>query len=282
MTARADADEATGAFGDLLRRWRTHRGLSQLSLAHDAELSPRHLSFLENGRSNPSRAMIVKLSEALSVPLRERNRLLLSAGYAPGYSERGVGDPEMAQVRRAIDALLERHAPYPAYAMDGAWNVIAANRWHRMLVGLLAPEEIEGSGNILKLVFDPRLLRPHIENWNECAPVILRRAERQLSAPHPHPELEKIFTEIRGLPDVEPLAAGAADPARSDLFIPIALRFGDRVVRWMTTVLTFGAAIDVTLEELVVECFFPSDAESESTYATFVTSVDEVAGPDQR
>ncbi|HVS29820.1 MAG TPA: helix-turn-helix domain-containing protein [Thermoanaerobaculia bacterium] len=273
MLRSKETAETRGTFGGLLRRWRHHRGFSQLDLAHQAELSPRHLSFLENGRANPSRAMIVKLSETLTVPLRERNRLLLSAGYAPGYSESSVDGPEMAQVRAAIDALLERHAPYPAYAMDGAWNVIAANRWHRMLVELLVPRESEGAGNILKLVFDPRLLRPHIENWDDCATVILRRVARQLSAPHPHPELEKIFAEIRGLPGVAPLAAGALDPGRSDLFIPIALRFGDRVVRWMTTVLTFGAAIDVTLEELVVECVFPADAESEAIYAAFAASV---------
>lgn len=270
MSADTTAMEMPHPFGALLRRWRNHRGFSQLGLAYEAGLSPRHLSFLENGRSHPSRAMIVRLSETLGVPLRERNHLLLSAGFAPAYSERGVDAPEMIQIRRTIDALLERHAPYPAYAMDGAWNVIISNDSHRILLDMMLGKESAASTNILNLVFDPRLLRPCIDNWEDCATVILRRVMRQLSTPNPHPELEQIFSGIRSHPDVERLLDGAIDPARSDLFIPIALRFGDHIVRWMTTVLTFGAPIDVMLEELVVECFFPADAESESVYTALV------------
>lgn len=257
-------------FGDLLRKWRSHRGFSQLKLAAEAELSPRHLSFLETGRSNPSRAMIVRLSETLAVPLRERNHLLLSAGYAPAYSERNVNDPEMAQVRRTIDALLQRHAPYPAYAMDGAWNVIAANRWHQLIVQSLLPHRENAGDNILRLVFDPDRLRPHIQNWEDCATIILQRVIRRLQAPDSHPELAKVFAGIRAFPGVEGLLTRAVDPARSSMFISIAVRIGDREVRWMTTVLTFGAAIDVTLEELVIECFFPADDESESVYAGLI------------
>lgn len=269
--ARRETAETASAFGELLRAWRAHRGQSQLALAHEAGLSPRHLSFLESGRANPSRAMVVRLSETLAIPLRERNALLLSAGFAPAYSEHAVDDAEMTQVRRAIAAVIERHAPFPAYAMDGAWNIVAANRWHDAFVGRLAGAR-SSERNVLRLVFDPDLLRPHIVNWEDCVSVILRRVARQLRGPRPHPELARIVAEIRALPGVEPLVGGAADPSRSDLFIPIAVRAGDFVVRWMTTVLTFGAAIDVTLEELVVECFFPADEDSEAAYAGLVSA----------
>jgi transcriptional regulator with XRE-family HTH domain len=254
-----------GPFGEMLRRWRRHRGYSQLELAHEAGMSPRHLSFLETGRSNPSRAMIGRLSESLDVPLRERNHLLLSAGYAPAYSERGIDSAQMTQVRRTIDLLLDRHDPYPAYAMDGGWNVLASNRSHRLLVQSLAGNG--DTGNVLRLVFDPAMLRPSIVNWEDCATVVLRRLLHQLGTPNPHRELTKTFAQLRSYPDVERLLKSAAEPADSGLFIPVSLRLGGQEVRWMTTILTFGAATDVNLEELVVECFFPADAESEATYA---------------
>ncbi len=260
MTAAAAS--ACFGFGETLRSWRRHRGLSQLDLSLESGVSPRHLSFLETGRSSPSQEMVLRLLDTLDVPLWDRNRVLLAAGFAPAYGESSLDDENLAQVRRAVRLLLDRHEPYPAYAMDGAWNVIDANRPYRDFLDSLDADPAE-TRNLLRLLCAPHLLRPLVVNWQEVTRTVLRRVRRQLDAPEPPATLAAVVDEIRSYPGVETLLRAAGAPARQDVLIPVAVRTGDTTLRWMTTLVTFSGALDVTLDELVVECFFPADAETE-------------------
>lgn len=260
---RGAVDGSSNGFGDALRSWRRHRGYSQLELSVEAGISSRHLSFLETGRARPSCEMVYLLLGTLDVPLRERNRILLAAGFAPGYTESTLDGDEMGQVRRAVRLLLDRHQPYPAYAMDGAWNVLEANAPFWRLTEAVLPLPRGAPLNILRLFFSPELLRPHVVDWESSAREVLRRVGRQLAAPVPPRQLAEIVEEIRGYPGVADLAEGLVDPSRFGIFVPVAIRMGDRTARWMTTIVTFGGALDVTLDDLVVECFFPADPATE-------------------
>ena len=258
--ALAEEESLTPAgFGEALRSWRRERGLSQFQLALVAEVSPRHLSFLETGRSRPSREMVFRLAEALDVPLRSRNELFLVAGFAPVHSESTFSEERMAPIRRVVGVLLDRHDPYPAYVMDGAWNVLAGNRAHEAFLEALLPRASAGPTNILRLLFSPELLRPFVLNWEEVARAVLLRALAQVRGPHRSEALKAILREISQYPGVEGLASGGPTSATTELFIPVTLRQGSQESRWITTLLTFGAATDVTLSEIVVECFFPAD-----------------------
>lgn len=259
-------------FGASLRVWRRHRGLSQLDLSLKAGISSRHVSFLETGRSSPSRDMVHILQETLRVPLRERNRMLLAAGYAPAYSESDLDDNAMWQVKKAVRMLLDRHEPYPAYAMDGAWNLVDANATFTALLRRLLPGVGEEEKNILRLFLSPRLLRPFAVDWEPAARAVLLRAQRQLEAPEPTDELAAVLQEVRRYEGVEDLLRNPVDPSRFEVFIPVALRMGDTVARWMTTIITFGGVVDVTLDSLVIECFFPADPETEAYVESFSTA----------
>jgi len=240
--------------------------MSQLDLALRADVSTRHLSFVETGRSNPSREMVLLLCEVLEVPLRERNALLEAAGYAPMYRETGLSDPELEQVRRVVEFMLASHEPYGAVAIDRLWNVKMANRSHdRLLDALLddaADERVRS--NLLRLVFDPGGVRPAIENWEEVARSIIDRVHRELRG-HRDAEAEAMIEELLGYPDV-PQRWRAPDltrPAR--LVIPIRLRTDDLELSLFSAVTTLGTPRDVTLQELRIETFFPTDEASEQT-----------------
>ncbi len=261
MSPTATAGPAAG-FGEALRGWRQHRGLSQLGLSLEAGISPRHLSFLETGRSTPSQEMVRRLLDTLDVPLWDRNRLLLAAGYAPLYRESSLDDENLSQVRRAVRLMLERHEPYPAYAMDGAWNVIDANAGHQAVVDSFG-EDAEEARNILRLICAPHLLRPYLVNWEEVTGAVLRRVRRQLDAPEPPAALAAVVEEVCAYPGVRELLQTSGLTARQDLFVPLEITNGERTQRWMTTLVTVGGALDVALDDLVIECFFPADEESE-------------------
>ena len=249
-------------FGDALRSWRQHRGLSQLDLSLEAGVSSRHLSFLETGRSSPSQEMVRRLLDTLDVPLWDRNRLLLAAGFAPVYGESRLDDKHLGQVRRAVRLVLERHEPYPAYAVDGAWNVIEANRTFETFLDAFGDRRQEAS-NVLRLMCSPDLLRPMILNWEEVTGSILRRVRRQLDAPEPPAALAAVVAEMCEYPGVQELLSGARHPDRRDLFVPLEVYNGETTQRWMTTLVTIGGALDVALDDLVIECFFPADEETE-------------------
>ena len=253
--------ERASPVGQLLKQWRSVRRMSQLELALEAGVSARHLSFVETGRSRPSREMVMLLAEVLAVPLRERNALLEAAGYAGYYREAGLSDPELAHVRQVIDFILERHEPYSAVAVDRHWNVLIANRPHeRMLAHLLDGRSIDEStaGNLLRLTFDPDGLRPCIANWEEVARALLDRVHREIGRSSDE-ESEALLEELLSYPGV-PDRWRVPDLTRSPpVVIPIRLRAGELELALFSAITTLGTALDVTLHELRIESFFPAD-----------------------
>jgi transcriptional regulator with XRE-family HTH domain len=243
--------------GDLLRSWRRRRNVSQLELSSGAAVSSRHLSFIETGRSKPSREMIVYLSEQLEIPLRERNQLLLAAGYAPAYGERSLDDADMEPAREALDRFLRAHQPFPAVVVDGRWNIVAGNEAVAMLTEGCAPELLTPPANALRLTLHPDGMAPRIVNLAEWSGHLLQRLRRQ-AAITGDPEVEQLHDELGAYPGVS-LDPPPVDDDDADIVLPLRLRDGDRELAWISTVSTFGTAVDVTLAELSIEAFYPAD-----------------------
>lgn len=238
-------------FGALLRQWRTRRRVSQLDLAIAAGVSARHVSFLETGRSRPSREMVLRLAEWLDVPLRERNPLLLAAGFAPSYPVRPLDDPALAPVRAAVDAVLAGYEPYPALAVDRGWHLVAANRAVAPLTALASALLRTPPVNALRLSLHPDGLAPHILNLAEWRGHLLGRLAREAAL---DPELAGLHRELTGYP------GGTAAPPEQAVAVPLRLRLGGRELAFLSTVTTFGTALDVTAAELSIEAFLPADA----------------------
>jgi transcriptional regulator with XRE-family HTH domain len=253
-TARAERTQPLH-IGDHLREWRQRRHLSQLDLAVDAEISARHLSFVETGRAAPSRDMVLKLTERLNVPLRERNVLLVAAGFAPAFPQRSLDDPMLKSARQAIDLVLKAHEPNPALAYDRHWNLVTANR---MVAPLLEgiPERLLGQPfNVLRLAFHPEALAPRTVNLAEWCGHLLERLHRQCEATA-DPELIKLYNELRAFP----LPARSAPlPPDNNVAIPLKLRHNGEVLSFISTTMVFGTPVDITLSELALETFFPAD-----------------------
>jgi transcriptional regulator with XRE-family HTH domain len=246
--------------GDLLREWRQRRRLSQLDLACEADISTRHLSFLETGRSQPSRDMVLHLAEYLEVPLRERNLLLVAAGYAPVFPERSLSDPALAPARQAVDLVLAGHEPYPALAVDRHWTLVAANKAVAPLLAGVAAELLQPPVNVLRLSLHPQGLAPRIVNLAEWRAHILERLRHQvdLSA---DPVLVALMEELRGYP----MPGGQPRPpaARKDyagVVVPLELASEEGTLALFSTTTVFGTPVDITLSELALETFFPADA----------------------
>jgi transcriptional regulator with XRE-family HTH domain len=258
---RSPMSVATRPIGELLRAWRERRRMSQLALALAADVSSRHVSFIETGRSRPSREMVLRLAERLDVPLRERNRLLLAAGFAPAYPERDLDDPELARMRHAVDLVLTGHEPYPALAFDRHWNLVTSNRAVAPLLAGVAPDLLTPPVNVLRLSLDPTGLAPRIVNLPEWREHLLERLRRQADTTA-DPALDALLTELRSLP--EPAAAKPTPPDQSfaagGLVVPLRLRTADGVLSLLSTTTVFGAPLDVTLSELAIEAFYPADA----------------------
>jgi transcriptional regulator with XRE-family HTH domain len=245
--------QSTHSVGTLLRQWREHRKLSQLALALDANVSTKHVSFIESGRSVPSRDMVVALSEVLDVPLRGRNALLLAAGYAPMYSQHSLDAPELAAARRAVDLLLAGHEPYPAIAIDRHWNLVTANRAFAPIVSGIAPALLAPPVNVLRLGLHAEGLAPRIVNLAEWRAHVLHRLRDQIDA-SADPVLVALHAELGG---------SLSTPARpADLVATLRLRAGDGVLSFISTTTILGSPLDVTLSELAIESFFPADAET--------------------
>ena len=257
MNAHASAARAERAkplhVGEHLREWRQRRHLSQLDLAVDAEISARHLSFVETGRAAPSREMVLRLAERLEVPLRERNVLLVAAGFAPAFPQRALDDPALKSARQAIDLVLKAHEPNPALAYDRHWNLVSANR---MVAPLLdgVPERLLGQPfNILRLAFHPEGLAPRTVNLAEWAAHLLERLHRQCEATA-DPELLRLYQDLKRYPI--PARAG---PISADNVAPFKLRHNGEVLSFISTTMVFGTPVDITLSELALETFFPAD-----------------------
>lgn len=243
--------------GGLLREWRQRRRMSQLDLALVAEVSTRHLSFVETGRSRPSPELVLHLAEHLDVPLRERNSLLLAAGYAPRYHETPLASRDMAPVRAALDRILAGHEPFPAVVVDARWNLVTANRPAFELMSTLVNDRLlQQPVNTLRITLHPDGLAPHIENLAEYSAHLLARLDRQAVASGDD-WLRDLASELRSYPGVVD-ALVPADTA-SLLFVPFMLRTGAGVLRFFSTIATFGTALDITVADLAIESFFPAD-----------------------
>ncbi|MGW3992833.1 helix-turn-helix domain-containing protein [Amycolatopsis sp. NPDC004772] len=241
--------------GELLREWRDRRRISQLDLAISADISTRHLSFVETGRSKPSRDMVLRLGEHLDVPLRERNRLLLAAGYAPAYTETALSDPELDAVRRAVRQLLAGHEPYPAAVVDRNWDLVDANAAVGLFVAGIPPEL---TTNVLRATLHPDGMAPHILNLGEWRAHLLGRLRRQVTQTA-DAGLAELLDELRGYP-CEQAVPEVEVPGPGDIFVPLKFRHDGVDLTFFSTVATFGTPLDVTVAELVIESFFPADS----------------------
>ncbi len=248
--------QAALRIGDHLREWRQRRRMSQMDLALDAEISTRHLSFVETGRASPSRDMVLRLAERLEVPLRERNVLLVSAGFAPVFAERRLDDPALAPARAAVDLVLRGHEPYPAVAVDRHWTLIAANGAVAPLIDGVAPALLEPPVNVLRLSLHPHGLAPRIENLAEWRSRRLARLRQQIDLTG-DPLLVELLNDLRALPG--PRGPAAAGPDYGGVVVPMRLRTPAGTLQLFSTTTVFGMPVDVTLSELAIEAFYPAD-----------------------
>jgi transcriptional regulator with XRE-family HTH domain len=248
------------SFGAILRDWRRRRSLSQLALAAEAEVSQRHLSFIESGRSAPSRQMVVRLAERLDVPLRERNALLLAAGFAPAYRDRSADNPELQAAARAVELILKGHEPFPALAVDRHWSMAHANRAVAPLLSGVDPSLLRPPVNVLRLSLHPLGLAPRIANFREWRGHILARLARQIDASADR-DLVDLSEELRSYPvppGAKPYRPGHA-LALGGVAVPFQLLAEDGVLSFISTTTVFGTALDIGLSELAIESFFPAD-----------------------
>jgi transcriptional regulator with XRE-family HTH domain len=246
-------------FGDYLRHWRQHRRLSQLDLAQEAEISTRHLSFVETGRSVPSREMVLRLAERLDVPLRERNALLVAAGYAPMYRERRLDDPAFAPARQAVELILKSHEPYPAFAVDRHWNLVAANRMVPVMLAGADPSLLQqGQANVLRLSLHPKGVAPRIANLAQWRNHIFERLRQQIQATGDG-TLTALLEELRGYPVPEGAAEVHMEGEHLGVVMPFKYRTDQGILNFISTTTIFGTPVDVTLQELAMETFFPAD-----------------------
>jgi transcriptional regulator with XRE-family HTH domain len=246
--------------GELIRSWRQRRSLTQLELSLMSAISTRHLSFVETGRSQPSREMILHLAEQLEVPLRERNSLLLAAGYAPLYRERPLTDDDMAPVRAALDRFLRAHEPYPALVVDTHWDIVAVNDALGILTEGVASELLVPPANALRVALHPDGMAPFTVNFAEWSADILHALHRR-AVTTGDPRLEELYEELSGYPDVhlEPPPVGNVG---REVVLPLVLRRGDRELSFLSTIATFGTATDITLASLAIEAFYPANAQT--------------------
>ncbi len=256
----ATASRAQSPVGELLRQWRERRRISQLDLSIQADISTRHLSFVETGRSAPSRDMVLHLADNLEVPLRERNQLLLAAGYAPVYGESALDAPQMAAVRQAVRLVLKAHEPYPAVVVDRKWNLVDANETISLLTAGAAPELLAPPVNALRLSLHPQGMAPRIVNLGEWRTHLLSRLRREVAVTA-DPDLTALYDELSDYPG-DDAAPHAEVPGPGDVVVPLRIRTEVGELRFFGTVATFGTPVDITVAELSIESFFPADPET--------------------
>ena len=254
--------------GQLVKHWRERRRLSQLTLAVDAEISTRHLSFIETGRAQPSRDMVLLLARALDVPPRGRNDLLTAAGYAPVYRETALDAPEMADVRRALDFTLRQQEPFPGLVIDGHWNLLMTNRGASRLMSLFLSSEdvaaVGGRPNAMRLFYHPRGMRPYIVNWEATAAALIQWLHLDLARGIGDAETRRLLEELLSYPDVPQKWRTLDLDITPAPFLAVEMRKGDLDIKFFSTLASLGVPYDITLHELRVECFFPADAASET------------------
>lgn len=248
--------------GPMLREWRTRRRKSQFDLAGESHVSPRHLSFVETGRAQPSRDMVLLLAEHLDIPLRERNVLLTAAGFAPIFPQRPLESPEMAAARQTVELVLAGHEPFPALAVDRHWNLVASNRAVTVLLTGINSEQLQPPINVLRLSLHPAGLAPKIANYHEWRNHLLARLDRQIETSG-DPVLHELSRELRSLP-ASPLSAPVPEKAAAydGIAIPFELLTDAGKLTFLSTTTVFGTPVDITLAELAIESFFPADSRT--------------------
>ncbi|MFD6682593.1 helix-turn-helix domain-containing protein [Micromonospora parva] len=245
------------AVGELLRQWRKRRGLSQLDLAIAADVSARHVSLVETGKSTPSADMILRLADQLHVPLRDRNQLLLAAGFAPRYAQRPLDDIALSGALDAVRRVLRAHEPYPALVFDRRWNILLTNSAVDPFFAQVAPDLLRPPVNLIRLGLDPRGLASLVVNLADVRAVFRSRVARQLAAA-PDATLAALYRELLGPRPEEP----TSERVDADVVLPMIIRVGDRELRLFSTITTFGTPTDITIEEIAIESYYPADAES--------------------
>lgn len=259
--------------GDLLRDWRQRRRLSQLALAIDADISQRHLSFVESGRSLPSRDMVLRLTEQLDVPLRERNAILMAAGFAPVYRDRPLSSPELAGARSIIQRILDGHDPHPALAIDRHWTLLAANRAVGVLLAGVADHLVAGAVNVLRVSLHPDGLASRVVNFHEWRSHIFKRLSHEIDV-SADPQLAALLDELKSYP----VPGAVRTPKKSeggdhaDIAVPLILTSERGPLSFLSTTTVFGTATDVTLSEVTIEAFFPADMETAKVMAEMVAA----------
>lgn len=253
-------------YGTTLKDWRFARRMSQLDLATVADVSQRHVSFLETGRAKPSREMVIHLAIALDVPLREQNAMLAAAGYAAEYPETQLTEPALDQVRGILETVLQAHEPFPAIVVDRGWDVVLSNaaaiRFTTSMIDPTNPVAVAGM-NALKLILHPEGVRDFIVNWKQVATAAMRRLDHEIASRPTDVVLQDLRTEVMSYPNVAELLQHPARPAADDLLVPFHYRIGDSELKLFSTIATIGEAHDITLEELRLESFFAADGETE-------------------
>lgn len=255
------------ALGRLLKEWRGRRGMSQLDLAVAARTTQRHLSFIESGRTAPTRDMILRLAATMDVPLRQQNALLLAGGYAPAWSERALTEPSLAMVSRALDHMLAQHEPFPAFVVDRRWNLLRANAGAARLSEFLLGPAAEDAApvNVAIALMSPEGLRPFIANWAEVALYFLRGVQADAQADGT-PETAELFDRLLALPDVGSLSEGWPLDEHPPPVLPMHFRHDGHSLRLFTTIATLGTPRDITLQEMRIECFFPVDDATDAVF----------------
>jgi transcriptional regulator with XRE-family HTH domain len=245
--------------GSLLREWRAARRLSQLDLAMDAGVSARHLSYVETGKAQPSREMVMRLADVLDMPLRERNALLVAAGYAPKYPETALSTPELAQVRHAIECILAQQEPYPAFLLNRHWDVLMANDAAARVGNFVMRGKASAHQNMLRQIFDPDDFRAAVANWEEVAGYLIRHLHSEVAATPSDTKARALLDEILSYPGVPARWRTRELDTAPSLLLTTVLRRDAQELSFFSTITTFGTPRDVTIDELHIECCFPMD-----------------------
>ena len=263
-------DEGAPSAGALLREWRERRKLTQRELASQSAVSARHRSFVETGRARPSREMLLHLAERLEVPLRERNRLLLAAGFAPVFGEHSLEAREMAPVREALERFLTAHDPYPALVVDRHWNIVASNRGVAYITRGVAAELLAPPRNMLRIALHPEGLAPRTRNLAEWSGSLVAQLRREIQTTH-DPDLESLYQELLAYPGISTALSRAHPPTPHDIMLVHELRIDDMDLAFFGTFTTFGTARDLTLAELTIQAFYPANSETAMWLTTAVS-----------
>ena len=271
---KKESEHQLNSFGKILKEWRNRRSLSQLDLAIISQVSQRHISFLESGRSKPSQEMVLKLATVLEIPLRQQNLMLSAAGFAPIHTETDLSSPEMTLICKALNFVLSQQEPYPAIVIDRYWNLLLSNKAAtRLLNTFIAPEKlqtlfcIDEKINLMRVMFDSRGLRPFIVNWEACAAHLLQRVHREANSSIVSEQSHSLFDELISYPGISNLWNNSTLSTQNDLVLSIHLQKNHVNWRFFSTIATLGTPYDITLQEIRIECLFPADEITENNWS---------------